>query len=270
MAPPGHVIVDSDSSQIEARTLAWLAEQNDLVDAFERGEDVYRIMASSIYNKATEEISKDERFVGKTTILGAGYGMGAQKFKAQLKTFNVEVSDEETAHIIKVYRETYDWIPALWRKAGLALDAIINNQSMSLGRVGVLEVEGKRGIRLPNGLYMKYPNLRKMRNEQGKDEYVYDTKKGKAVVPNRIYGGKVIENVCQALARIIIGEQMLQVAKKYKVVMTVHDAIACVIPEQESEVGQEYVEMCMKMRPKWAQDLPLSCESGMGRSYGEC
>ena len=270
MAPPGQVVVDSDSSQIEARTLAWLAEQNDLVDAFERGEDVYRIMASSIYNKATEEISKDERFVGKTTILGAGYGMGAQKFKAQLKTFNVEVSDEETAHIIKVYRETYDWIPALWRKAGLALDAIINNQSTSLGRAGVLEVEGRRGIRLPNGLYMKYPNLRKMRNEQGKDEYVYDTKKGKAVVPNRIYGGKVIENVCQALARIIIGEQMLQVAKKYKVVMTVHDAIACVIPEQESEVGQEYVEMCMKMRPKWAQDLPLSCESGMGRSYGEC
>jgi DNA polymerase I-like protein with 3'-5' exonuclease and polymerase domains len=270
IAPPGYVVVDSDSSQIEARTLAWLAEQNDLVDAFERGEDVYRIMASSIYNKATEEISKDERFVGKTTILGAGYGMGAQKFKAQLKTFNVEVSDEETAHIIKVYRETYDWIPALWRKAGLALDAIINNQSMSLGRTGVLEVEGRKGIRLPNGLYVKYPNLRKMRNEQGKDEYVYDTKKGKAVVPNRIYGGKVIENVCQALARIIIGEQMLQVAKKYKVVMTVHDAIACVIPEQEAEAGKEYVEMCMKMRPKWAQDLPLSCEAGMGKSYGDC
>jgi DNA polymerase I-like protein with 3'-5' exonuclease and polymerase domains len=270
IAPEKHMIIDSDSSQIEARTLAWLAEQNDLVDAFERGEDVYRIMASYIYNKATEEISKDERFVGKTTILGAGYGMGAQKFKAQLKTFNVEVSDEETAHIIKVYRETYDWIPALWRKAGLALDAIINNQSMPLGRTGVLEVEGRKGIRLPNGLYMKYPNLRKMRNEQGKDEYVYDTKKGKAVVPNRIYGGKVIENVCQALARIIIGEQMLQVAKKYKVVMTVHDAIACIVPEHEAEVGQEYVEMCMKMRPKWAQDLPLSCEAGMGKSYGEC
>ena len=270
MAPPGHVIVDSDSSQIEARTLAWLAEQNDLVDAFERGEDVYRIMASSIYNKATEEISKDERFVGKTTILGCGYGMGSQKFQVQLKTFNVDIEEEEATRIIKVYRQTYDWIPQLWNQANKALDAILNNQITSLGKQGVLEVEGKRGIRLPNGLYMKYPNLRKMRNEQGKDEYVYDTKKGKAVVPNRIYGGKVIENVCQALARIIIGEQMLQVAKKYKVVMTVHDAIACVIPEQESEAGQEYVEMCMKMRPKWAQDLPLSCESGVGRSYGEC
>jgi DNA polymerase len=269
-APSGYKIIDSDSSQIEARTLAWLAEQNDLVDAFERGEDVYKIMATSIYNKAQEEISKDERFVGKTTILGAGYGMGAQKFKAQLKTFNVEVSDEETAHIIKVYRETYDWIPALWRKAGLALDAIINNQTMYLGRAGALQVEGTKGIRLPNGLYMKYPNLRKIRNEQGKDEYVYDTKKGKAVIPNRIYGGKVIENVCQALARIIIGEQMLQVAKKYKVVMTVHDAIACVVPEAEAETAQEYVELCMKMRPKWALELPLSCESGVGNSYGEC
>jgi DNA polymerase len=269
-APDGYVIVDSDSSQIEARTLAWLAEQNDLVDAFERGEDVYKIMASSIYVKNQEEINKDERFVGKTTILGCGYGMGSTKFQAQLKTFNVEIEDGEASRIIKVYRETYDWIPTLWGKAGKALDAIINNQTTTLGRDGVLVVEGAKGIRLPNGLYVKYPNLRKMRNEQGKDEYVYDTKKGKAVVPNRIYGGKVIENVCQALARIIIGEQMLQVAKKYKVVMTVHDAIACVIPEQEAEAGQEYVEMCMKMRPKWALDLPLSCESGVGTSYGEC
>jgi DNA polymerase len=270
MAPPGSVIVDSDSSQIEARTLAWLAEQNDLVDAFERGEDVYKIMASSIYNKTEEEISTNERFVGKTTILGCGYGMGSTKFQTQLKTFNVEIEDGEANRIIKVYRETYDWIPQLWRKAGLALDAMLANQTTTLGRDGILVVEGAKGIRLPNGLYVKYPNLRKMRNEQGKDEYVYDTKKGKAVVPNRIYGGKVIENVCQALARIIIGEQMLQVAKKYKVVMTVHDAIACVIPEQEAETGQEYVEMCMKMRPKWALDLPLSCESGVGKSYGEC
>ena len=270
MAPPGSVIVDSDSSQIEARTLAWLAEQNDLVDAFERGEDVYKIMASSIYVKAQEEISISERFVGKTTILGCGYGMGSAKFQTQLKTFNVEIEDGEASRIIQVYRETYDWIPTLWSKAGKALDAMIANQTTTLGRGGILVIEGTKGIRLPNGLYVKYPNLRKMRNEQGKDEYVYDTKKGKAVIPNRIYGGKVIENVCQALARIIIGEQMLQVAKKYKVVMTVHDAIACVIPEQEAETGQEYVEMCMKMRPKWALELPLDCDSGMGKSYGEC
>jgi DNA polymerase len=248
----------------------WLAEQNDLVDAFEKGEDVYKIMASAIYNKQEASISKDERFVGKTTILGAGYGMGAKKFQAQLKTFGVDLSEAETQRIISVYRERYEWIPLLWRKAGDALDAILNDQAMDLGRSGVLKVEGKKGIRLPNGLYIKYPNLRKIENENGKLEYVYDTRKGKATIPNRIYGGKVVENVCQALARIIIGYQMLIIAKKYKVVMTVHDAIAIVAPEAEKDAAQEFVEMCMRLRPDWALELPLNCESGVGVSYGDC
>ena len=269
-APKGYVVIDSDSSQIEARTLAWLAEQNDLVDAFEKGEDVYKIMASSIYNKDITQITKDERFVGKTTILGSGYGMGGKKFQAQLKNFNVDIAEEEASRIVSVYRETYEWIPVLWQKAHKALDAILNDQAMDLGRGGVLKVEGRKGIRLPNGLYIKYPNLRQVQNEQGKLEYVYDTKKGKAVIPNRIYGGKVVENVCQALARIIIGYQMLIIAKKYKVVMTVHDAIAIVAPEAEKDAAQEFVELCMRLRPDWALELPLNCESGAGVSYGDC
>jgi DNA polymerase len=99
---------------------------------------------------------------------------------------------------------------------------------------------------------------------------VYDTKKGKAVIPTRIYGGKVIENMCQALARIIIGDQMLMVAKKYRVVMTVHDAIACVVPTEQVVVATEYVEMCMRTRPDWGMELPLNCEAGYGPSYGDC
>ena len=99
---------------------------------------------------------------------------------------------------------------------------------------------------------------------------MYDTKKGRAVIPNRIYGGKVIENVCQALARIIIGDQMLLIAKKYRVVMTVHDAVACIVPTEEVDRAQEYVEMCMRIRPKWGLELPLNCEAGHGESYGDC
>jgi DNA polymerase len=270
MAPDGYMFVDSDSSQIEARTLAWLAEQNDLVEAFERGEDVYKIMASAIYGKSVESITKDERFVGKTTILGAGYGMGSVKFQAQLKTFGVDLPQDECKRIIQVYRETYPRIPQLWRQAGDALLAIANEQTSPLGREGVLAVEGSKGIRLPNGLYIKYPNLRRWVNDQGKEELVYDTKKGKAVIPNRIYGGKVIENVCQALARIVIGEQMLRVAKKYKVAMTVHDAIGCIVPANEAQTGKEFVELCMRIRPEWAKELPLNCEAGVGKSYGEC
>jgi DNA polymerase len=269
-APVGYKIIDSDSSQIEARTLAWLAEQDDLVDAFDKGEDVYKIMASAIYGKHIDEITKDERFVGKTTILGAGYGMGAFKFRTQLKTFGVDLPQEECDRIIRVYRETYPQIPLLWRAAGDALKAIEQGATSPLGRGSALTVEGKHGIRLPNGFYIKYPNLRRQVNEEGRDELVYDTKKGRTVVPNRIYGGKVVENVCQALARIVIGEQMLRVAKKYQVVMTVHDAVCCVVPEDEADTAREYVEMCMRMRPKWAPELPLDCESGVGDSYGDC
>jgi DNA polymerase len=264
------MMIDADSSQIEARTLAWLAEQNDLVEAFDRGEDVYKKMASAIYNKDESDVTKEERFVGKTTILGAGYGMGAAKFQAQLKNFNVGLPLEECQRIISVYRETYPMIPAFWKKAGDALGTIMGNQAGELGRDGILKIDGLQGILLPNGMRVKYPHLRKVISDDGKTEMVYDTKRGKATIPNRIYGGKVTENVCQALARIAIGKQMLMIAKKYKVVMTVHDAVACIVPEDEVKTAQEFVEICMKLRPEWAPDLPLSCESGYGKSYGEC
>ena len=269
-APSGYKFVDCDLSQIEARTLAWLAEEDDLVEAFDRGDDVYKIMASAIYDKSEDQINKEERFVGKTTILGAGYGMGAVKFKAQLKNFGVELEQDECDRIIKVYRETYPEIPALWREAGRALNSIMKDQSSTFGRPGILEVEGDSGIRLPNGLYIKYPELRKETDEEGKTELLYKTRKGRALMDTRIYGGKVIENVCQALARIVIGEQLLRVSQKYKVVMTVHDAIGCIVPEDEVEQGMRLVEKVMKIRPRWAPDLPLDCEGGFGDSYGAC
>lgn len=268
--PEGYVILDSDSSQIEARTLAWLAGQTDLVQAFDRGEDVYRMAAATIYNKTEGAINKQERFVGKTTILGAGYGMGPDKFQAQLKNFGVELDRAECKRIIDAYRRQFEAIPRLWDAATRALDAILTNQFTPLGNNDLLSVEGADGILLPNGLRLKYPNLRYVSGDKGRDELVYDTKKGKALIPTRIYGGKIIENVCQALARIIIGDQMLIVDKKYRVVMTVHDAIACVVPKEEAETAKEYIEMCMRLRPLWALDLPLNCEAGYGESYGDC
>jgi DNA polymerase len=271
IAPDGYVVLDSDSSQIEARTLAWLAGQDDLVEAFDKGEDVYCIMASAIYGFEVTKANTRERFVGKTTILGAGYGMGAAKFQLQLKNFGVDVTLDEAKRIIDTYRATYPKIVKLWAEAGDMLKAMLRNAQTTLGRDGLLDVDGANGIKLPNGLYLKYPNLRLHEDETtSKVEIVYDTKKGKAVIPNRIYGGKVIENVCQALARIVIGEQMLMVARKYKVVMTVHDAIAIIAPKEEATTAQEYVELCMRLRPSWAPELPLNCESGYGDSYGDC
>ena len=266
IAPEGCSVIDADSSQIEARVLAWLAGQDDLVEAFAKGEDVYKIMASAIYSKGIEEITKEERFVGKTTILGAGYGMGAAKFGAQLKTFGTTVSDDEARHIIQIYRETYPHIVGLWRQAQLALEAISKGYTTSLGKAGVLGIEpNEKGIRLPSGLLMRYDQLVAVRDEKGM-QYQYKTRYGW----NKIYGGKVIENVCQAIARCIIGEQMIKIAKRYDVVLTVHDAIACVVKDEEVLEAQAYIEECMKWTPEWAVGLPVSCESGYGKSYGDC
>jgi len=263
-APKGYVIIDSDSSQIEARMLAWLSGQDDLVEAFKNGEDVYKIMASAIYAKDESEITKEERFVGKTTILGAGYGMGAKKFGAQLKTFGMEIEEGEAIRIINVYRQTYPSITGLWTQGKHTVEAMAKNQNTPFGN-GCVEVHGDLGILLPNGLYQRYPNLRKIKAADG-DQYVYDSRRGAV----KIYGGKLVENICQALARCIIGEQMLKIAKKYRPVLTVHDAVACIAPEEEVNEAVAYVEECMRWTPDWAVGLPVNCESGYGRSYGDC
>ena len=265
-APPGYVIIDCDSSQIEARTLAWLAGQWDLVEAFDKGEDVYRIMASSIYGVPIDEVTADQRFVGKTTILGAGYGMGAVKFKAQLKTFGVAMKLGECKRIIAVYRDTYPHIPQLWLDTGASLESLVVNKPTALGKGMELDVD--EGIVLPNLLRIRYPNLRFELNENNKQELVYDTKKGRAVISTRIYGGKCVENICQALARIVIANQMLMIARRYKVAMTVHDSVVVVAPQEEANEARAFVEQCMRIRPKWAAGLPLNCESKMGESYG--
>ena len=265
-APIGYKIIDADSSQIEARVLAWLSGQDDLTEAFRKGEDVYKIMATAIYNKKIDEITKEERFVGKTTILGCGYGMGAQKFRAQLKTFGAEIDEAEARNIISIYRQTYPNIVGLWRQAQLALEALTKNATTSLGLEGVLKLDpGNKAIVLPNSLLMRYDSLKASRGDNG-IQYSYKTRYGW----NNIYGGKVIENVCQAIARCIIGEQMLQVSKKYPVVLTVHDAIACLAPQDEVEHAVRYIEECMRWTPDWCSGLPVNCEVGYGDNLGEC
>ena len=270
-APDGYVLIDADSSQIEARTVAWLAGQNDLVAAFESGDDVYKIMASKIYHKRIENIDEAERFVGKTTVLGCGYGMGWKKFQIQLKAFGVNVPDNMCKHITNTYRETFALIPDLWDSADRALDALASTdlRTWNFGyQPQAVNLLPGVGFDLPSGLPLKYMNLRQqlVKNKQGllMPQYVYDTRKGTTY----IYGGKVVENICQAIARCVVGEQMLKIAKRYKVVLTVHDAVACIAKENEWEEAASYVQECMRWRPKWAETLPLNCEVKVGKSYG--
>ena len=112
---------------------------------------------------------------------------------------------------------------------------------------------------------MRYDDLRFEQGEKGL-EYSYKTRRGYT----RIYGGKCVENFVQGIARCIIAEQMLRVSKKYRVVLTVHDAIACIVPKDEVAEAVQYVEESMRWVPEWATGLPVNCESGHGLSYGDC
>jgi len=265
VAPDGYMLVDCDSSQIEARVLAWFAGQDDLTQAFRDKEDVYVKMAARIYDIPEGQVTKDQRFVGKTTILGAGYGMGAIRFQEQLKTLGRAIPAEEARRIINIYREANWKIGHVWREAQYMVAHLAKGDSLHFGNGVVRAVGSVTGIKLPSGLVMRYEDLKGAQGEKGV-EYTYQTRKGRT----RLYGGKVIENVCQAVARCIIGEQMLLIAKKYPPVLTVHDSIVACVSEKEVEEAQTYIEGCMRYVPTWAEGLPLDCESGVAKSYGDC
>lgn len=262
VAPRGHVIIDCDSSQIEARVLAWLAGQNNILDKFSKKEDVYKYMAALIYNVDPAYVTPEQRFIGKTTVLGAGYGMGAIKFQAQLLTMGKELDIDTCKFIIRQYRNANPHIAGWWNHLTSVLENMVHNKPAEVDRVGLMTLEPFTGISLPNGLMQNYPELTRHSN----GDFTYKTRMG----INKIYGGKVAENLCQAVARCIIGEQIIQIEKLFRVVLTVHDAIACVVPEDDADYAEQYIEACMRTPPKWAKGLPLDCESGMAQNYGDC
>jgi DNA polymerase len=266
MAPAGHVVINCDSSQIEARVLAWLAGQGDVVEQFRKGEDVYSIFASKIYKKQISKADPVERFVGKTCILGLGYGTGAKKLQHTLKTQppGADLPEEECKRIVDLYRESNHMITDLWRECDSALPHLAswpsNLKSYAIGKHECVWATAS-GIRLPNELFIRYPDLR-----LSDKKYIYKSRKG----PTSIWGGAMVENIVQALARIIVGEQMLRIRERYRPVLTVHDAAVIVAPKEELSQAVAFITQVMSTPPDWAKDLPVACEAKYGESYGEC
>jgi len=261
-APPGHVVINCDSSQIEARIVAWLARQNDLLEAFENKQDVYRLMGSRIYDKKPEDITKEERFLAKTVVLGCGFGTGWKKLQAELNANGVKLSDDECKKIIHIYRYSNHKIVELWNEASMALEQMWRKDRYSFGRYGCLEFN-RGGITLPNGYTIRYPELH-AREIEGKPKFFYKSRKG----IEGIWFGTLVENAVQGLARCVVGEQMLLISKRYRPVLTVHDAAVIVAPEEEKDEAVAFIEKCMSFVPEWAEGLPVACESGVDFSYG--
>jgi DNA polymerase len=268
--PDGYMVINSDSSQIEARVLAWLAGQEDVVKQFANGEDVYSIFASNVYGKTITKADPTERFVGKTCILGLGYGTGALKLQHTLATsqpVSVKLDEEECKRIVGVYRDNNSSIIALWREADRMLENMIDGKikkPIQFGEHGCVYYD-KDGIILPNGFRIRYANLRRVTKDD-KTQIVHDSRKGEV----SIWGGAVVENVVQALARIVVGTQMCEINDKYRVALTVHDAAVVVAEEDEVDEAIKFVTTVMSTAPDWAQGLPVACEAKVGATYGDC
>lgn len=267
--PDGYMVINSDSSQIEARVLAWLAGQEDVVKQFANGEDVYSIFASNVYGKTITKADPTERFVGKTCILGLGYGTGAMKLQHTLATsqpVSVKLDEEECKRIVGVYRDNNSSIIALWREADRMLENMIDGEikkPIAFGEYECVHYD-KDGIILPNGFRIRYPNLRRVTKDE-KTQIVYDSRKGEV----SIWGGAVVENVVQALARIVVGTQMCEINNKYRVALTVHDAAVVVADADDVDDAIEFVTSVMSKAPDWAKGLPVACEAKVGVTYGD-
>lgn len=288
VAPPGYVVIACDSSQIEARITAWLAGQLDLLQQF-RDYDTdsrlypspYEIMASTIYGRTITTADTLERFVGKTCILGLGYGMGHIKLRITLKVgqggISVDYSEAQCQSVVEIYRNKNAKITKLWKEGDRALHTIYNAGSFMLG--GKLRVD-QTGILLPNKMVLGYVALEP--GPDGQWGYCNTAKSLPAItlaklrgdpytkLLTRIYGPKVIENVVQALARIVITEQLLIIGRRYRVALQVHDENVMVVPEKEAEQATKFIKEVMTTPPTWAPDLPINCSIGIGKSYGEC
>ncbi len=262
VAPLGYSIVGADLSNIELRVGLAFAGQMDKLKMLGDGLDLYKDFAAKAFKVDYDAVTDDERFVGKTASLSLIYGTGAKKLRAQCKMLSgKDIGEDFAKRVVDLYRHEYGAVKAAWYDAGKALDAIIRDEETEIGLGAVrLSVMGKRGIKLPSGLYMAYPELQTTQDELGRKQYVYRTRKG----PVHIHAAKCFQNLVQALARCVMGEAMVRVHKRYPVALTIHDALYCVVPKEEADTALRFIIGELKKEPSWAPGLPLDAEGGYG------
>ena len=331
LAPPGHVLVVRDLGQIEARKLAYVAGQEDLLELFRSGGDPYNRQASLIFGYEVDRKKNEfwlEGMAGKASVLGNGYGMGWSKFQESLRVgfmgmpsilFSEEAAHklgadidafchqrsykkgcgtlreealsmkplnvEELPHlwhcaavkqIVDRYRESNGAVVSLWREAGQALRAIEQGFIMPVGQRGLVST-CREGFLLPNGMKIRYNKLRS--NDSGEFRYLSNARKKEW---SYLYGGKAVENIIQALARIVLTDQMLNInrwlkiegaqdrSRHYKVVTSTYDEVVCCVPEYRASECLEMMKEEMRTAPSWCPDLPLKSSGGYARNYGDC
>jgi DNA polymerase III epsilon subunit-like protein len=275
LAPPGYVLVVGDSGQIECRVNGWLWGQEDLLNDLResdagRGRDAYCTFGDLIYKREITKLDKVERFVSKVAVLGLGFGMAATKFqitlaKGALGGPPVYFDLEQCKGIVNTYRRKNYRIINGW--------AICNRiiEDMAAGRTGTHgPISWKKNkIWLPNGMALHYPDLQQAVNpDTGWPDWTYAGRNGSR---KKIYGGLLCENIVQALARIIVAEQLLNIVKhkQRRLVMITHDeGVLCVLKRSGPQALKELMA-AMKTPLSWCPDLPLNSEGGFAANYSK-
>ncbi len=272
---PKHQLYVADYAAIEARVVLWLARAEDALDTFREGRDIYCEMAESVYGyPCTKDETPTERSMGKIAVLGLGYQMGASKFMATCEAFKMPIDLEFAERIVRVYRERFWQIPAMWaEQEAAAIKAIDTGQNIHAGRMSWWVANKFLYCRLPSNRTLVYP-FPEMRDRvmpwgatkrgltyMGMDSYTHQWKRQHA------YGGMLVENQTQAVSRDIMAHAMRQAEEltQYRVVLSVHDELISEAPLSYGSV--EDFEQVLTDLPAWAKGCPIEAEGWRGARY---
>jgi len=302
-AAEGHDLIASDYSAIEARVLNWLAGQDDMVELFRKYDaaseedkpkfDPYRINATRIYGIPLDEVQKfPHRHTGKFQELGCGFGMGPAAAVTQGKdVYQIDLTFEQAKDIVMNYRSTHFKVTEFWEEANNAVIAAVENPGIpfrfgDMARLTAIVSGAYLYIGLPSGRPLVYasPTLKVQKIhvpevvENGvvvQEESTF-YKRGvdflgvnsltKKWGPQRLYGGLIVENIVQAVARDLLAEGMLRLeAAGYIPIMHSHDEIVAEVPEGFGSVKE--MEKIMSELPAWAAGCPVAAEGWRGKRY---
>jgi DNA polymerase len=282
-APPGYELMAADFANIEGRGLAWLAGEDWKLDAFRlydmgRGPDIYKLAYAKSFGLSPEAVTKDQRQIGKVQELALGYQGGVGAFQTMARGYNVTISDAQAEQIKQAWREAHPKTVQLWYDLERAAYEAVVHQGSIIAPHGLKVKFLTRGsflfCQLPSGrlLIYPYPKIKTKTTPWGeeKEQVHYMTVNGltNKWEETHTYGGKLAENIVQALSRDVLAEAMLRCeARGYPVVLHVHDEVVSeVMSEPVAQMFPLFLET-MRDVPAWATTLPIAVDGWHGVRY---
>ena len=269
-APPGYKVVVADLSGIELRVNHFLWKvpiSMALYQASPDKADLYKDFAAKLYGISAREVTKAQRQVGKVAHLGLGFGAGAPTFQKVAKLMGgVDLTLKESETITYRWRDEYPEIVRGWKHCHKLLAEIVQGAQHRVDPWGLVHTAQDAWV-LPSGRLIRYPKLHIELSAEGRDEYWYGEGRGRA----RIYAGKCVENLVQALARDVIADNAYAVFKELKLrpSLLVHDELVYVVPEEDAQHVLDTVQRIMRTPPVWWPQLITWSEGDIAQSYGE-